>query len=105
MVCQCRIATDSYDAEELNDAYLDIVRSAWLASRLPGAVTFSTALKLVTQNDAQLDGMEREVVEKLLPTDRINAFPEFSALSYWLCPVAKQPGGSSCDRGCWRRNA
>ena len=95
------LPTDSYDAEELNEAYLDIVRSAWLASCLPGAVTFSTALELVTQNDAQRDGMDREVLEQLLPDDRFNAFPEFSAqvTGYVRSPSSQEGLHATADVG------
>ena len=95
------LPTDSYDAEELNAAYLEIVRSAWCASILPGAVTYPTALKLATQNDAQLDGMEREVLEQLLPHDRFNAFPEFSAqvTGYVRSPSSQEGLHATADVG------
>ena len=95
------LPTDSYDVEELNAAYLDIVRSAWCASILPGALTYPTALELVTQYDAQLDGMEKEVLERLLPDDRINAFPEFSAqvTGYVRSPSSQEGLHATVDVG------
>lgn len=95
------LPTDSYDVEELNTAYLDIVRSAWIASILPGAVTYATALKLVEQNDVQLQEKDSEVLEQLLPEDRIHAFPEFSAqvTGYVRSPSSQEGLHATVDVG------
>lgn len=95
------LPTDSYDVEELNTAYLDIVRSAWFASILPGAVTYPAVLEIVKQNVVQLDEMESEVLEQLLPDDRINAFPEFSAqiTGYVRSPSSQEGLHATADVG------
>ena len=95
------LPTDSYDAEELNAAYLDIVRSAWLASILPGAVTYPAVLEIVKQNAVQLDEMKSEVLEQLLPDDRIHAFPEFAAqiTGYVRSPSSQEGLHATVDVG------
>jgi len=73
------LPTDSYHDEKLTSAYRAVVRTAWLLSVLPEDVTLPQALDLLTKNDTHPGRLREEFADNLLPDDRINAFPEFSA--------------------------
>ncbi len=66
------LPTDSYDDNELTSIYLDIVRTAWHLSILPGPISFATAL-------IQIQQPLNDLADRALPDDRINTFPEFVA--------------------------
>ena len=73
------LPTDSFDDAELTSAYVSIVDAAWRMSIQPGAISLSCAKDQPTTNPAEAGELPEEYVERLLPADRINAFPEFSA--------------------------
>ena len=73
------LPTDSFDDAELTSAYVGIVHAAWRMSIQPGAVSLSRARDQLATSPADTGEFPEEHVERLLPADRINAFPEFSA--------------------------
>ena len=73
------VPTDSYDDEVLISTYRSIVQAAWRISVLPGPVTLSRARVYLTLDETKLDKLPARYADRLLPDDRISAFPEFSA--------------------------
>ena len=73
------LPTDSFDDAELTSVYVGIVDAAWRMSIHSGAVSLSGAKDQLTRNPTDTGEFPEEYVARLLPADRISAFPEFSA--------------------------
>jgi hypothetical protein len=73
------LPTDSYDDDELIVIYRRIVCAAWRISALPGAISLKRAMRYISMGEGQLEKLPSEFKARLLPDDRITAFPEFTA--------------------------
>ena len=73
------LPTDSFDDNDLKKVFLNITRTAWHSSVVRGPISLATCAELLGVSYMQIKPSTGRDSDRLLPDDRINAFPEFAA--------------------------
>ena len=95
------LPTESVDDNELKDAYLSIVRSAWRLSCRSEEVTLPAAQRCISQDDSRRGGVQVDIVGEDMPDDRFAVFPEFAAqiAGYVRSPLGRDGLHANVDVG------
>lgn len=73
------LPTDSFDDNDLKKVFLRITRTAWHSSAVRGPISFANCAAVLGVSYRQIKQSTGRDSDRLLPDDRINAFPEFAA--------------------------
>ena len=73
------LPTDSFDDDDLTEIFLNITRAAWSSSVERGPISMARCAYKLSAGNKQIKRSTERHLDRLLPDDRINAFPEFAA--------------------------